>query len=79
MLVTYVDRCSSCACSSLRDESGLRPLPAHMGTVGCGRSCRCHAPIHSARAITASLAQDVTRFRFWRRARAAGEGVAAIR
>lgn len=76
MLVTYVDRCTSCACSSLRDESGQRPLP---GVVGCGRSCKCHAPLLSARAVTASLAHDAARFRFWRRARTAGEGVAAIR
>jgi hypothetical protein len=76
MLVTYVDRCSACACSSLRDEGGQRPLP---GVVGCGRACRCHANQHGLRAASAVTANDAARFRFWRRARAAGEGVAAIR
>jgi hypothetical protein len=76
MLVTYVDRCSACACSSLRDEGGRRPLP---GVVGCGKACRCHAPLHSARAATVSMAHDAARFRFWRRTRGAGEGAAVVR
>lgn len=76
MLVTYVDRCASCACSSLRDEAGPRPLP---GLVGCGRACRCHAPQHSARAVQASALQDAARLSFWRRARGAGGGIAAVR
>jgi hypothetical protein len=76
MLVTYVDRCTTCACSSLRDEGGQRPVP---GVVGCGRACRCHAAQHGLRAATSVLANDAARFRFWRRARAASEGVAAIR
>lgn len=76
MLVTYVDRCTSCSCSSLRDEAGARPLP---DTVGCGRSCRCHAPQHSVRATQAGLAADAARFRFWRRNRGQENGVAAVR
>lgn len=74
MLVTYVDRCSSCSCSSLRDEAGTRPLP---GVLGCGRSCRCHAPLHSARAVAASLGHDAARFRLFRRSRATSTGQAA--
>ncbi|MGZ6826425.1 MAG: hypothetical protein ACXVGH_06495 [Mycobacteriales bacterium] len=76
MLVTYVDRCPSCTCSSLRDEAGQRPLP---GVVGCGRACRCHAPLHSARAVTAAVGHDAARFRRWRRSRAGGQGAAAVR
>ncbi len=66
MLVTYVDRCAHCACTSLRDESGQRPVP---GAVGCGHACRCHATQHSVRAVQAVLAADASRLRFWRRAR----------
>ncbi len=76
MLVTYVERCTHCTCSSLRDESGNRPMP---GVVGCGRACSCHAPQINARAVSASLAHDAARFRFWRRTRAAAEAVAAVR
>lgn len=75
MLVTYVDRCSSCSCSSLRDETGPRPLP---GVSSCGSSCRCHATVSSSRAISAALSADAARFRFWRRSRAAGSEVAAV-
>ena len=76
MLVTYVDRCPTCSCTSLRDEGESRPLP---DSVGCGRSCRCHAPAHSVRATQAGLAADAARFRFWRRNRGFDEGVAAVR
>ena len=75
MLVTYVDRCATCSCSSLRDEQGPRPLP---GVSSCGAACRCHAPMHSSRAVHAALVADAARFRFWRRARAAGNEVAAV-
>ena len=76
MLVTYVDRCSSCSCSSLRDASGPRPLPT--GT-SCGTACRCHAPLHSSRAVHAALLSDAARFRFWRKTRTAAPEVAAVR
>ena len=74
MLVTYVDRCASCACSTLRDDGGRRPVP---GVVGCGRACRCHASQHAVRAVGAAQSADAARFRFWRKARAAGGAVAA--
>jgi hypothetical protein len=74
VLVTYVDRCSSCACSSMRDDSGSRPVP---GVVGCGRACRCHATQHAVRAVVAAHAADAARFRFWRRARTPEGAVAA--
>lgn len=69
MLVTYVDRCPSCACSSLRDEQGRRPVP---GLTLCEDGCRCHAPstgARSARASLAATAADAARLRFWRRSR----------
>jgi hypothetical protein len=73
VLVSYVDRCTSCACSSLRDDDGRRPVP---GVVGCGRACRCHASQHAVRAVGAAQSADAARFRFWRRARGSGEAVA---
>ena len=76
MLVTYVDRCSACSCSSLRDEGGPRPLP---GAIGCGRSCKCHATASNVRAVQAAVAADVARLRFWRRARGEQQGVLAVR
>ncbi len=76
MLVTYVDRCTSCACSSLRDEEGQRPLP---GATSCGRTCRCHAGEQGTRAVAAVLAADSARFRFWRRSKATGNEIAAVR
>lgn len=76
VLVTYVDRCPTCSCSSLRDDAGPRPLP---GVSSCGASCRCHAPLHSTRAVHAALTADAARLRFWRRSRGAGTGVAAVR
>ncbi len=75
MLVTYVDRCTSCACSSLRDETGQRPVP---GAVGCGRACRCHGPQYSVRAVQAVRSADAARLRFWRRGRAADGGAVAL-
>ena len=80
MLVTYVDRCTSCACSSLRDDAGRRPVP---GVTTCGRTCRCHtaelAAASSLRAVEAATSADAARFRFWRRSRAEQEAVAATR
>lgn len=75
MLVTYVDRCTTCSCSSLRDEDGPRPLP---GVAGCGRSCRCHGA-HSMHAAHVVAAQDADRMRFWRRARTEQSAVVAVR
>lgn len=66
MLVTYVDRCAHCACSTLRDDAGRRPVP---GLVTCGKACRCHAPVRSARAVVATLGADAARFRLLRRRR----------
>jgi hypothetical protein len=82
VLVTYVDRCSACSCSSLRDEAGRRPVP---GLGGCGESCRCHClttpAVKVARVGAASLAGDAGRFRFWRRSRqliSAGEHLVPV-
>jgi hypothetical protein len=80
VLVTYVDRCTSCACSSLRDDAGRRPVP---GVTSCGRSCRCHAAelaaASSVRAVEAATSADAARFRFWRRSRSGEGAVAASR
>ena len=75
MLVTYVDRCAVCSCSSLRDEGGRRPVP---GLMSCSSAesagCPCHqtppaAIARSARAATAGLSNDAARFRLFRRSR----------
>ena len=71
MLVTYVDRCGVCSCSSLRDEGGRRPVP---GLAACRSGCPCHdAPpaslVRSARAATAAFSNDAARFRLFRRGR----------
>lgn len=73
MLVTYVDRCSACSCSSLRDEGGRRPVP---GLSVC-EGCRCHGTnARSARATYATLDADVTRYRLLRRMRRAAHAMA---
>ena len=72
MLVTYVDRCAVCDCSSLRDEGGRRPVP---GLVSCGSAgCPCHdappaASFRPSRAVAAAAANDAVRFRLFRRGR----------
>lgn len=67
MLVTYVDRCAACSCSSLRDEGGRRPVP---GLSSCGDDCRCHGPApRSARAVLAAHRADAARLRLFRRSR----------
>ncbi len=73
MLVSYVDRCTVCSCSSLRDEGGRRPVP---GLVGCASGCPCHdappaALVRSTRASSAALGNDAARFRLFRRRSAA--------
>lgn len=78
MLVTYVDRCAVCACSSLRDEGGRRPVP---GLVSCSDGCPCHdappAVVHrSARASAAAMSNDAARFRLFRRTRRAAGSLA---
>ncbi len=75
MLVTYVDRCTVCSCSSLRDEGGRRPVP---GLVSCAAGCPCHsvppaAISRSARALSAGLSNDAARFRLFRRSRRVAE------
>lgn len=75
MLVTYVDRCVACSCSSLRDEGGRRPLP---GLQLCGAGCACHqAPpaglVRATRATAAAAANDAVRLRFLRRGRVHGQ------
>ena len=72
MLVTYVDRCAVCACSSLRDEGGRRPVPGL--STSCAGGCACHdappaAISRSARASSAASGHDAARFRLFRRAR----------
>ena len=47
MLVTYVDRCAVCACSSLRDEGGRRPVPG-LRTCGSLRSASSSSSATSA-------------------------------
>ena len=71
MLVSYVDRCAVCACSSLRDEGGRRPVP---GLKACSSGCPCHDTVpasvaRSARASASALSNDAVRFRLFRRAR----------
>lgn len=71
MLVSYVDRCAVCACSSLRDEGGRRPVP---GLGACASGCPCHdappaALLRSTRASAAARGNDAVRFRLFRRAR----------
>ncbi|MCW2606614.1 MAG: hypothetical protein JWO60_1307 [Frankiales bacterium] len=73
MLVSYVDRCAVCACSSLRDEGGRRPVP---GLTSCASGCPCHdtvpaSGVRSARASAAAMSNDAVRFRLFRRARRA--------
>ena len=76
MLVTYVDRCAACSCSSLRDEGGRRPVP---GLTLCADGCRCHGPApRSARASLASHAADAARLRLFRRSRAGLSAAAAL-
>jgi hypothetical protein len=72
VLVTYVDTCVVCSCSSLRDEGGRRPLP---GVPSCSARCACHeAPpaslLRSARATAAAAANDAVRARLFRARRA---------
>ena len=71
MLVTYVDRCAVCDCSSLRDEGGRRPVP---GLRSCAAGCPCHdgppaVAYRSARAVAAAAGNDAVRFRLFRRTR----------
>ncbi|MCU1691236.1 MAG: hypothetical protein JWM64_327 [Frankiales bacterium] len=71
MLVSYVDRCAVCSCSSLRDEGGRRPVP---GLGACVSGCPCHdappaAVLRSTRASSAALGNDAARFRLFRRGR----------
>jgi hypothetical protein len=78
VLVTYVDTCVACSCSSLRDEGGRRPLP---GSPACSARCACHeAPpaslLRAARATAAAAANDAVRSRLFLAGRAAGRTLA---